>query len=145
MSLWAWAGRAWAKAGVSAACLALQDQDGQCVPLLLWAVWLAQAGRTPDPAAVRTAILFCRSIDAIKIERLRTTRRAATPPDKALLLERELGAERILMERLETIPLSDARPFAEPTTTLAMISVHWGRPLDADAFRSLVGDCADVR
>ncbi len=144
MSLWAWAGQAWSKPGVSEACLTLQDQHGQCVPLLLWALWLAGQKRTPDPAAVGTAVVFCRSIDASKIQRYRAARRAAAPMDQAALLEQELGAERDLMDRLESIPLSDARAFVEPGATLAAISSRWGRPLDPAAFRGLVGEPADV-
>ena len=131
-------------AGVAAACLALQDTHGQCVPLLLWALWLAAADRTPDPAAVRTAVTFCRSIEASRIERLRTARRAAAHAEQAAFLQRELEAERILMERLERVPLSGTRAVVDPAVTLAALSLQWGRPLEATAFRDLVGEPADV-
>jgi uncharacterized protein (TIGR02444 family) len=144
VSLWEWAGRAWARPGFEAACLALQEKHGQCVPLVLWALWLAEDKRTPDPAAAETAIVFCRSIDASKIQRLRNARRAAAPMDRAVLLQRELGAERHLMDRLESISLSDARAFVDPAVTLAAISARWGSPLDPTAFASLTGEAADV-
>ena len=139
MSLRDWAGRHWEKPGVGAACVRLQDDHGQCIALLLWALWLAEDGRTPDPAAVRTAMLFCRSIDATRIERLRAVRRAAAPPERAALLERELDAERMLLDRLEAIPLSGARAHIEPAMTLAAISTQWGHPLASGAFDALIG------
>ncbi len=144
MSLWDWAGRYWTRPGVDAACLALQDIQGQCVPLLLWALWLADTERTPDPAAMRTAVTFCRSIEASRIERLRTARRAAAQADRAALLQRELEAERLLMDGLETVPVSGTRAFVDPAVTLAALSLEWGRPLEPTAFRDLVGEPADV-
>ncbi len=144
VTLWDWAGQAWTKPGVSAAYQTLQDDHGQCVPLLLWALWLAEAKRTPDPAAIRTAILFCHSIDATKIERLRALRRVAAPTDQAALLKQELEAERVLMNRLESIPLSDVRAFVQPDVTLAAISAGWGHPLAPGAFIDLIGEPARV-
>jgi uncharacterized protein (TIGR02444 family) len=102
VSLWNWAARAWTKPGVSADCLALQDDQGQCVPLLLWALWLMDDGRTPAPAAIETAVSLCRPAEADAIRPLRDARRAAAPADRAALLARELEAERALMNRLET-------------------------------------------
>ena len=143
MSLWEWSGRAWAKPGVSAACLALQDEHFQCVPLLLWALWLIEAGRAPGPPAIEAAVSLCRSAESV-IQPLRVARRAAAPTDRAALLARELDAERGLMDQLETIALSGERGASEPATTLAAISARWGRPLHPSVFRDLAGERADV-
>ncbi len=143
MSLWDWAGRAWAKPGVSAACLTLQDQHGQCVPLLLWALWLLDDERTPDPDAIETAVSLCRSAETVILP-LRAARRAAAPTDRTPLLEQELDAERGLMDRLAAIVLSGERGASEPAVTLSAISAKWGRPLEPSAFHGLVGEPAHV-
>ena len=144
MSLWDWAGRVWTKPGVSAACMTLQDDHGQSVPLLLWALWLTEGGRAPGPDTIEAAVSLCRSAETDAIRPLRDARRAAAPAERALLLERELDAERRLLDRLETIPVSRERDAADPAVTLSAISARWGAPLDPSAFRSLVGEPADV-
>ncbi len=144
MSLWDWAGRVWAKPGVETALLALQDEQGQSVPLLLWALWLSEAARTPSADAIEAAVALCRSAETNVIQPLRDARRAAASSDRAALLAREIDAERGLMDRLETVPLSSERGASDPAATLAAISALWGRPLDPSAFRGLIGEPADV-
>ena len=39
VTLWDWAKLTWDRPGVGAACVSLQDEHRQCVPLLLWALW----------------------------------------------------------------------------------------------------------
>ncbi len=143
MSLWDWAGRVWAKPGVETALLALQDEQGQSVPLLVWALWLSEAERTASADAIEAAVSLCRTAENV-IQPLRAARRAAAPTDRAALLARELDAERELIHRLETIPVSGRRDASTPTMTLAAISALWGRPLDPSAFRGLIGEPADV-
>jgi uncharacterized protein (TIGR02444 family) len=45
MSFWTWALEAYARPAVPEACLDLQDNYSQSVPLLLWAAWAAKDGR----------------------------------------------------------------------------------------------------
>ncbi|MDP1617587.1 TIGR02444 family protein [Phenylobacterium sp.] len=123
MGLWNWAVDTYGRPGVAEAALALQDDHGQNVPLLLWAAF----ARTTDPAALDAAAALARAWEAAAILPLRAARRALKaplPPTpdatrealRAQVKAAELAAERRLLEALETIdpgqtplvPLSDA-------------------------------------
>jgi uncharacterized protein (TIGR02444 family) len=110
MDIWDWALETYARPGVSPACLRLQDEHGQNVSYLLWAVWAGSEDRVLLDRAAGVA----RAWDAAALHPLRAARRglrAATPPvddpgREALRQDvkaAELFAERLLMEALAAI------------------------------------------
>lgn len=111
MGLWEWALEAYARPGVAPACLALQDADGQNVPLLLAAAWGADQGRTLDPDR---AVALAAAWETDVVGPLRTARRglklSRNPiPDtrREALRETvkavELEAERLLLAAFESL------------------------------------------
>lgn len=132
MSLWDHAVRAYAAPRVEAICLALQDDHGQCVPLLLWAAW----ARPADPDVIAGAVGLARAWTAAAITPLRHARRAlkadlpgiAAEPRLALrgrIKAAELEAEKLILDALE--------PLSPPSTddlcaALAACAAAWGDP-----------------
>lgn len=115
MTLWDWTLAAYAKPGVPAATLTLQDEHGFNTSFLLWAVW-ANPDREIMANGVQTTVLW----DETVLWPLRTVRRtlkaSRRPFDDAAreglredVKAAELRAERVLMETLES--------FGGPTTT----------------------------
>lgn len=132
MSLWDYAVRAYAEPGVEAMCLALQDDHGQSVPLLLWAAW----ARPADSALIAKAAKITRTWTAAAITPLRHARRAlkgdhpdiAAEPRQALrgrIKSAELEAEKLLLEALE--PLSPAAT-GDLVAALTACAAAWGDP-----------------
>ena len=108
---WDWAVDIYGREGVAEACLALQDDHDQCVPLLLWAAWRAHEGRGIDEAEAAKAARIARVWAGEVIAPLRQVRRRLKIPledgDEAVRLPLrekikglELEAERVLMRRL---------------------------------------------
>lgn len=123
MSFWDWAVQAYARPGVEALCLTLQDEHGQCVSYLLWAAWTAAEGRAIGAAAMAEAAASARDWETTVLRPLRSVRRAlkeARPgmpvSGQAALRDRikaeELGAEKLLLEALEA---RAAAPSSDPT------------------------------
>ena len=143
---WPWALETYARPGVSAACLHLQDAHGQNVPLLLWAVW--SQDHAPDADLQRGAALARRWEDAAG-GRLRAARRAlkAQTPDLGLeerlafrerLKRLELEGERLLMAALEDLPRAE-RAAAEPLPArLARAAAAYGAPAGEEVFAPLL-------
>ncbi|MGH6956348.1 MAG: TIGR02444 family protein, partial [Caulobacteraceae bacterium] len=110
-SLWDHAAATYARPGVEAALLELQDAHGQSAPLLLWALWLAAAGRSPSRETLAEAAALARRwedeatgpLRALR-RRLKDAARDAMAVSRAALREKvealELEAERALLERL---------------------------------------------
>jgi uncharacterized protein (TIGR02444 family) len=112
---WDWAVEAYARDGVADACLALQDDHGQCVPLLLWAAWRVQLGQGVGESEAAKAAGIARVWSDEVVAPLRQVRRRLKTvldngDEAARLLLREkiktleLDAERALMARLEALP-----------------------------------------
>ena len=76
---WDWALNAYAKPGVAQACLALQDDHGQCTPYLLWAAWAAQSGRGLDEATLAKGADLAKRWEPAFITPVRAVRRALKP------------------------------------------------------------------
>ena len=115
---WDWAVAVYARPGVAAACLDLQDAYGQNVPLLLWALW-----RGGD---VTRAIAVARSWEDEVVAPLRGVRRRLKGRAGAEGLREhvkavELEAERTLMAELE--PLAGA---VFDKAALATVVDAWG-------------------
>ena len=131
--LWDWSVRAWGTEGVAETCLHLQDAAGQCPPLLLWAAWMAQTGRSADEETLEAACDIARAWQEAAIEPLRAVRRLLKRrnPDledddreavRAQVKAVELDAERRLLAALEALcpALSGPpRPVLEALVTVA--------------------------
>jgi uncharacterized protein (TIGR02444 family) len=112
VSLWDWATGAYARPGVEDLCLALQDEHGQCVGYLLWAVWAALNSRRVGPASLAEAAATARDWETTVLRPLRSVRRALKQPSPSVaaaarkglrtrIKAEELSAERALLETLE--------------------------------------------
>ncbi|RAK67214.1 TIGR02444 family protein [Phenylobacterium kunshanense] len=142
MAIWEWALEAYARPGVPEACLKLQDEHGQNVSLLLWAVH----AETKDSALLSRAAEAARAWDQaalVPLRQVRRTLKAPLPPvdDDARLSFREdvkaveLAAERLLLETLEG--LTRRQSGAHALDALMAASAAWGTPAPADALAQL--------
>jgi len=111
--LWAFALALYARPGVEAACLALQDEAGVDVCELLWRCWLLHHGARPGPAA-EAELREVRRWQAEVTAPLRTLRRRLKPEAasnagvaalRETLKRAELEAEREALKRLERLVL----------------------------------------
>ena len=145
MSLWAWALEAYAQEGVAQACLALQDDHGQNVPLLLWAVWAEGA----DADTLAQGASLAAALDERAIKPLRAARRGLKPAlagvdDRAREALREdvkaveLQAERLLLDALEGLcgPRAGGLP---ALAALQAASRAWGVSASDEALARLAG------
>jgi uncharacterized protein (TIGR02444 family) len=122
VSLWDEAVAVYARPGVKAACLELQNRHGQCVSYLLWAGWAAQSGRFVDAEGLAACAKLARWWDD---EAVKPARRAAVKLDAmiadfdesararahAMVWEQALTPERLLLAALEArTPACGARP-----------------------------------
>lgn len=146
--LWDWALEAYARPGAADACLALQDEHRQNVPLMLWVVWAAEHGRGPDDPALEDAAALARAWqDAVigPVRELRRRLKASVPdvaePDRGAIRAQvkttELDAERRLMSALEPLALPSPRNGAMEAL-LARASQAYGAPVAASAFAPLL-------
>jgi uncharacterized protein (TIGR02444 family) len=139
---------------VEAACLALQDEHGLDVNLVLLAAWLASTGRAVEAASASHLRQLADGYQAAVMQPLRQARRAlkrqaANPRLAALLAERrrallavELDLERV--EQLMLEPLAAVSPDAppQPAATLFarnLATLYPDRPVPA----ALLGPFAD--
>jgi len=147
-ALWDWALQAYARPGAADACLALQDEHRQNVPLILWAIWAAGEGRGPDSAAVADAAAVARAWQDGIIAPIRELRRwlKLPVPDvaesdrgavRAQVKTTELDAERRLLAALEPLALPGPAP-AALDALLAEVSTAYGAPLPPSAFAPLL-------
>jgi len=114
-SLWEYALTVYVRDDVAEACLAAQDGHGLDVNLLLFAAWLAVAGRALDKTDVRRADNHCRAWRQEVVKPLRRRRRAwkRLPPHpaayaaiKALEIEAERQQLAMLAGLAEEQPLA---------------------------------------
>ena len=153
MSFWNWAVKAYGGAGVAESCLSLQDDDGQNVPLLLWAAWLASEGfELGDSQAAESAALARNWSDELIVP-LRTLRRRLktqlSMADESLRLPLrekikavELEAERALMttlsERVVVNFNKNQDVMASATANLRAVSQAWGAAVPESALSRLI-------
>ena len=142
----------YAKPGVSAACLALQDEFGADVDVVLFALWRARLGHGLSAAeldAVDGAIAAWRKS---VVQPIRAARRACQPAPRGefdsvatealrkQLLSAELAAERLqhgAMQTLAPSPGTVAASVAAPAN-LACFARHAGIPPDAAPIATLL-------
>lgn len=136
MSLWDWAVAAYAKPGVSDACLELQDAGGQNVCLLLWTAWAVETNQTLDADARADACDVARSWEDAAVAPLRAVRRrlktrildmddAAREAVRDQVKAVELLAERHLLQALEAASRPSDRPAPSLTDALAAVCRDW--------------------
>ena len=153
MKLWDFAVSLYARPGVEAACLALQDDHGQCAPLLLWRLWALE--RTVDAATLGSAVVLARDWDRRVVAPLRSVRRglaASMPPitdaSRLSLREsvkgRELAAERLLLESLETLTSKDQTCGKAGIDALVELADAWSPPAPIMLLTDLADSAASV-
>jgi uncharacterized protein (TIGR02444 family) len=121
--LWDFAVAIHGEPGVDAGLIDLQDNHGQCVSYLLWAVWAARHGRAVSEAELTLAAGLARDWEAEVGGPLRATRRALKRPRppmadagrealRATVKANELSAERTLLEALEALTPKPTAPYS---------------------------------
>lgn len=149
MSLWAFAVATYARPGVEAACLSLQDKDGQCAPLLLWRLWALAEGRAVDDDLLAAAVEAARAWDEAAVAPLRTLRRrlkTAFPPigdaGRGALREdlkaAELKAERLLLDTLEAMTPPPAGVGGDAAAALLATAERWNGVVRPASMSALV-------
>ena len=135
MSLWDFAVAAYRRPGVEQDCLALQDEHGQCVPLLLWRLWALD--RRIGASELARAVELARRWETSVVAPLRSVRRGLREPfagvaeDARLGLREklkadELAAERILLESLKGLKIpGDSAPVDAADALVELVAV-WG-------------------
>lgn len=145
--LWTWVVAAYGRDGVSETCLALQDRDGQNVPLLLFAAWCAATGRVLEDDAAEAACDVARVWEEQAVAPLRAVRRAL----KAPLIDMDPAAREDVRRRVKAIELEAERRLLDGLAGLAglpgaaraalpdlvRLSRVWGGPLPRPALARL--------
>ncbi|MEO8813204.1 MAG: TIGR02444 family protein [Caulobacteraceae bacterium] len=137
MSAWDFAVDLYGRPGVATVCLALQDDHGQCVPLLLWRLWAAAGGRPVAAGVLRGAVDLARGWDGEVVARLRSVRRALKSPPDGVGTQWRLGvresvetaeraAERALLVALEGLTPPSAGALEDPASALREVATAWG-------------------
>jgi uncharacterized protein (TIGR02444 family) len=148
-SLWPYALEIYGRPGVEAALLQLQDEHGQCVPLLLWSLWMAAGGRRIDAPKVAACAELARAWQEAAVTPLRRLRRGLKANTRTEQLQArirhgvkalELEAERMLLQMLEeSSPAPGGAPVAAPEA-LTQAARAWGGP----APTALLGRLAEL-
>ncbi len=145
LSLWARAQALWGRPDVRRACLTLQDDYGQCAPLLLWRVWAFERELEIDAVGVDAAAAIAQTwtqsvIEPLRIGRRRLEARGDDPALRDRVLKNEIDAEHALLGALEAATTrASGRPSA-PTLADALLEVCavWGKPLGVGALDELL-------
>jgi len=148
LTLWDFAAEIWRRPGLEAACLALQDDDGQCVPLLLWRLWTLAERRAVSAGTVAAAVAVARGWNDSVVAPLRAIRLVLRPPRppvdddarlalRARLRDAELAAERALFEALEGLTTAGGGPWDAPLPALLELARAWGAPAPEERLAGL--------
>lgn len=151
MRLWEWAVRAYARPGVEAACLDLQDGWDQNIPYLLWAAWAASEGKKLGAEALEEACDCARAWEESAISQLRALRRSLKKPIpdledmareavRAQVKAAELEAERRLLEQLETLAPEGAAAKLAPAAQLVEAARAWSRTVPRAQLETLAAE-----
>lgn len=141
MDLWSWAVSVYGREGVADAALALQDEHGQCVPLLLWAAFT----RPVAPDLIDRAVSLARTWEAAAILPLRAARRGlkadlpGAPAEAREALRTRVKAAELDSERLLLWALAElgAAGGGSLPAALATVAAAWGGAADAAALDRL--------
>jgi uncharacterized protein (TIGR02444 family) len=148
VGLWDFAVAIHAAPGVDEGLIDLQDNHGQCVSYLLWAVWTARCGRAADDAILTKAAALARNWEAEVTAPLRAARRALkrdwtpVPGDAREALRSdvkagEFAAERLLLEALEALTASPG-PVVDVRGRLMAAASAWAEPAPIAAIEPLL-------
>ncbi|HVN00250.1 MAG TPA: TIGR02444 family protein [Caulobacteraceae bacterium] len=150
-ALWPYALELYARPGVEALLLELQDAHSQCVPYLIWSLWLAASGRPLDAARLAAGAELARAWQDAAVGPLRTLRRDLKRPGRAAMIPArrrlrekvaalELEAERMLLQMLQEASPATGVAAAGPLAHLEAATRAWGR----EAPRALVERLASI-
>jgi uncharacterized protein (TIGR02444 family) len=153
LNLWDFALTLYARPGVEAACMALQDDHDQNVPLLLWRLWAL--GRRVDATTLGSAVALARDWDERVVAALRTVRRRLTAPAPAIadagrlslretVKASEIAAERLLLESLEMLTPKDETRGKTGIDALRELVAAWSRPAPLMLLSHLAAAAASV-
>jgi uncharacterized protein (TIGR02444 family) len=133
LRLWDYALAVWRRPGVEAASLALQDDHGQCIPLVLWRAWAAAEGRLI--VDLGEAIDAARAWEADVVAPLRGVRRRlkGEPVLRETVRAAELAAERHLLERLEALTPPSTGQCEDLPGVLSGLAFAWNAARPAEA------------
>ncbi|HTX49173.1 MAG TPA: TIGR02444 family protein [Caulobacteraceae bacterium] len=146
--LWPYALEVYGRPGGEAALLAAQDLHGQCIPYLLWALWLVTRGGPADSEAFAPGAAVARTWQDAVIAPLRGLRRKLKAPVPAMPAEKqarlreriralELEAERMLLETLEAVSPAPAERGPDAAAALAEAVRVWGGDVPAELLARL--------
>jgi len=150
MRLWDFAVAIHGEPGVDAGLIDLQDNHGQCVSYLLWAVWAARHGPPVTETELEMAAGLARDWEAEVTAPLRAARRnlkRSWPPMADVRREAlrtrvkavELSAERTLLEALEAAtPKRTGRAGDSVAEGLHAAMTVWSKPAPASALAPLL-------
>lgn len=141
---WEYSVQQYARSGVAEACLALQDEHGLDVNMLLYGAWLASIGRQPDSAHLEAMSRDIREWRERVVQPLRHLRRqwkgfapAAQLRDQLQAIE--LAAERAQQDRMLAVCRTNPPPDGAPAileANLCLVAESTG--LDGRGWRPLV-------
>lgn len=154
--LWYFSQDLYGRSGVAPACLALQDEAGADVNLVLYLLWCARTGRRVDAAAIHAADAGIAAWRAAVVEPLRAVRRAlkaeplagfASVAYRDRIKAVELEAERVVQDALFAGAPSPGAEFdrhAAARGSLRHYADLLGRPLPEAATRTVLDAFADL-
>ena len=136
-ALWPFALEVYNRPGAEAIFLELQDAHGQCVPFLIWSLWLAAEGRAADDDSLGDAAALARAWQDAAVEPLRDLRHELKRPAASRLARSrkqlrarvqtlELEAERMLLQMLQAQSPAPGGSPGDPLASLARAVRAWG-------------------
>jgi uncharacterized protein (TIGR02444 family) len=136
-ALWPYALEVYARPGVEALMIELQDDHGQCVPFLLWGLWMAASGRAVEPGNAAACAELARAWQEAAVAPLRRLRRDLKPSSRAKTQrvgERirtgvkalELEAERMLLQMLDEASPAPGGAASDRLSSLQLAVQAWG-------------------
>jgi uncharacterized protein (TIGR02444 family) len=149
LSLWERAIRAYGSAEVERLCLELQDDFGQCVSYLLWALWAGEQERPVDADLAARAAELAHDWEVSVLKPLRAVRQrlksavagisdSAREASRERLKAEELAAERLLLDALEAMTPAAGRQADGRAGDLRIARAAWADPAPDRALAELV-------
>ena len=145
-ALWPYALEVYARPGVEPVLLRLQDEHDQCVPLLLWSLWMAGGGRPIDAAKATACAELARAWQDAAVAPLRRLRRGLKTRAKTEQLQArvrhgvkalELEAERMLLQMLEESSPAASGARMTAAEALEQAACAWGGKAPTGLLREL--------
>jgi uncharacterized protein (TIGR02444 family) len=145
-ALWPFSLELYGRPGVEPLLLELQDTHGQCVPFLLWTLWIAESGRPIDAAQAASCAELARAWQDAAVSPLRKLRRTLNAAAKSEQVQTrirqgvkalELEAERMLLQMLEEASPAPAGPSVDRLEALRLAARAWGGKTPAALLENL--------